>query len=159
MKIVEGTGLLIPESQKKQPKTASGDGDFRKIMDRVRGRNGQEPKPAGIDSAPSLPPGGIQMTAPTVGTINPKTVEAARETAAALENTLVLLDFYAAKLGDTTLKSSDLNPMIDHLEDRLLSLEEMNTSTRLPESLKTLLKETMMVMGTEIAKFRRGDYT
>jgi hypothetical protein len=49
--------------------------------------------------------------------------------------------------------------MIDHLEDRLLRLEEMTSSTVLPDSLKTLLDETMTVMGTEIAKFRRGDYT
>jgi hypothetical protein len=156
MKIIEGP--IIPQSQKKQPKTESGDGDFRKLMDQAVGQAGQNPKPASTAFGPDFPPDGIQMTASASDISKPTTVDEVRERLVTLEKTLDLLDFYANKLADTNLQLRELSPMIDHLEDRLVRLEEMTSSTALPDSLKALFDETMTVMGTEIAKFRRGDY-
>ena len=158
MKIIEGAGSIIPRSQKKQPKTESGDGDFKKLMDQATGQDGQNAKPVRTAFGPNFPTGGIQMTASATDISKSATVDEVRERLVTLEKTLDLLDFYADKLGDPTLKLTEISPMIDHLEDRLLRLEEMTSSTALPDSLKTLLDETMTVMGTEIAKFRRGDY-
>lgn len=107
---------------------------------------------------PDFPPGGIQMTVPAKEISKSGTVDEVRQTALTLEKTLDLLDFYAVKLGDPTLKLTEISPMIDHLEDRLQGLEKMTSSTALPDSLKTLLDDTMTIMGTEIAKFKRGDY-
>ena len=158
MKISEGAGPIIPQSQKKKPKTESGDGDFRKLMDQAVGQPGKNPKPAGTAFGPEFPPDGIQMTASSKDISKPTTVDEVRERLVTLEKTLDLLDFYADKLGDPTLQLKELSPMIDHLENRFVHLEEMNSSMALPDSLKTLFDETMTVMGTEIAKFRRGDY-
>ena len=159
MKIFEGAGSIVPQPHKKQPKTESGNEDFKKVMDQARGQDEQNANPVRTTSGPNLPPGGIQMTPAAPDISEATTVAEGRERVITLEQTLDLLDFYADKLGDPTLRVTEISPMIDHLEDRLLRLEEMTSSTVLPDSLKTLLDETMTVMGTEIAKFRRGDYT
>jgi hypothetical protein len=158
MKIFEGAGSIIPQPHKKHPKTESRDEDFKKVMDQARGQDGEKANSIRTYRGPELPPGGIQMTATSPDISKATTVAEVREKLAALEKTLDLLDFYADKLGDPTLKLTEISPMIDHLEDRLIGLEEMTSSTRLPYSLKTLFDETMTVMGTEIAKFKRGDY-
>jgi hypothetical protein len=158
MKINEGVGSIIPQSQKRQPKAESGDGDFRKLMEKTTSQAGQNPKPVSTTFGPEFPPDGIQMTVSAKDISKPTTAEEVRERLVTLEKTLDLLDFYAQKLGDPTLRPKELSPMIDHLDDRLLRLAEMTSSTALPDSLKTLFDETMTVMGTEIAKFRRGDY-
>jgi hypothetical protein len=158
MKIIEGTGSTILQPKKNQPKTESGGGDFSKIMDQVKSPDGRNAKPASMALEPGFPPGGIQMATSAMEISKAIATGEADETAVALEKTIDLLDFYAAKLGDTTLELTEISPMIEHLEDRLVRLEEMRASPSLPDSLKTLLTETITVMGTEIAKFRRGDY-
>ena len=76
----------------------------------------------------------------------------------ALGETLDLVDFYASKLGDSSLPASGLTPLIDHLEDRLKMLEDMESAAEIPEKMSSVLSDLKITIGTEIAKFRRGDY-
>ncbi len=75
-----------------------------------------------------------------------------------LRQTLDLVDFYAAKLADSSLPARGMSPLISHLEDRLDALQGMESSPNLPEKLRPILSDVVITIGTEIARFRRGDY-
>ena len=46
-----------------------------------------------------------------------------------------------------------------HLEGRLNSLREMETIPGLPKPLKSVIMDMSVALGTEIVRFKRGDYS
>lgn len=157
MKVHEGQGPVLPQAQKDVKKKGAGEGDFQKIMQeaslQTEAKEGKalhgikQPPPSGIRFIKGAEE--IQET--------PKELER-KQVIDELQQTLDLVDFYAAKLADSSLPASGMNPLIDHLEDRLSNLRSMETNTELPEPLKPVISDMLVTIGTEIAKFRRGDY-
>ena len=75
-----------------------------------------------------------------------------------LEETLDLVDFYAGKLGDPASPVRGLGPLVEHLEERLEGLKGIQSTPGVPEGLQPILSDLALTLGTEIAKFKRGDY-
>jgi uncharacterized protein (DUF2267 family) len=52
-----------------------------------------------------------------------------------------------------------MEPLIENLEERMAAFQALQTEAELPEQLNSILSDTILTLGRETAKFRRGDYT
>ena len=75
-----------------------------------------------------------------------------------LLETLDLVDFYSSKLADSSISSSGLTPLINHLEDRMEGLKGMESAPETSEKLRSVISDMVITIGAEVAKFKRGDY-
>lgn len=158
MKIYEEQGLVLQEASKGIRKKDVQGVDFQKIMeekiipgDREKGtvvQVNREPVISGVQ---------ILRGAEKVASTPLEPIERS-EILDEISSTLDLVDFYAQKLADTSISAEGMNPLVDRLEERLEGLRRMETSKGLPDQLRPILSDVVLTMGTEIAKFRRGDY-
>lgn len=75
-----------------------------------------------------------------------------------LKDTLDLIDFYAGKLGDASFPAENLSSLIDQLDDKLESIKGLSSADGMPEKLKPVISDIAVTIGTEIERFKRGDY-
>lgn len=158
MKVYEGQGPILPKTSKPVKKNLHQGNEFNKIMEQMGAVNGmKEPATTASENA-RLVINGVNIVSAAdrvqeTGDINDKKM--VMET---LKETLDLVDFYASKLADSTMSASGLTPLIDHLEERLEILQDMESSTGMPEKMKPVISDLKITIGAEIAKFKRGDY-
>jgi hypothetical protein len=129
-------------------------GEFREIMERIAPReSGQVQEGAGPEGPP--PPGGVQIV-PGLTQVGPSARKA--EVLSQLKETIDTIDFYAARLGDPRVSTRDMAPLVSHLETRMTELDKAAHDQELPEGLRSMLSDLAAAIGSEVAKFGRGDY-
>ncbi len=74
------------------------------------------------------------------------------------ETTINTLDSFSAALGNTALKSDDLEPYAAALEENVAALLSIKNQMPGDDPLAKLLDRVATVSYLETAKFRRGDY-
>jgi hypothetical protein len=155
MKVYEGQGSIIQQTNTTLKNKNNDGSDFQKIMDEMS--SGIENK--GIAPGQNnLPPvdNGIQIIH-GVEKINGD-LSAKEKIVNDLQNTLDMVDFYSKKLADSSMSASDLDPLVSHLEDRMGTLKDLESSSDTPEKVRPVISDMVITIGAEIAKFRRGDY-
>jgi hypothetical protein len=157
MKVFEGQGPILQQVQKKGHRKEAGESDFQRLMDQTRfqadkGGDGRVQRPL----EPALD--GIQILRGAEKVEAPEATFEKEKVMGALQETLDLVDFYADKLADSSLPITGINPLVDHLEERMETLRGMESTPGLPEKLRPLISDVVITIGTEIEKFRRGDY-
>jgi hypothetical protein len=155
MKVYENQGLIQPTHSKKTHKNGDKDDEFQKIMDQMQAETMKSEEAVNPGSvAPQLDVRIIQGVQQTGSSTQVKQMVLNE-----LRNTLDLVDFYAEKLGNTSLPVTGLAPLIEHLDERLKNLQNMESAKGLPDKLRPIVNDVVVTLGTEIAKFRRGDYS
>jgi hypothetical protein len=124
-------------------------------MDQVNLHNEGESSPVNKGRPEPIPPGGIQFLGNARGTPEDSL---RNQVLHDLEGALDVVDFYATKLADRSLSARDLEGLVGQLESQVEGLRSLASAPGLHEGLKNLLSETTLTIGTEVAKFRRGDY-
>ena len=157
MKVYEDQAPLLHQTAKRVDKKVNRENDFQKIMDE---------KMAGVEKGgvPNVQPsgdpvvGGVQILRGIEQIRRPSEAVGNQPVLDEIQKTLDLIDFYGEKLGDPSLSSKGLDPLVGHLEERLGSLRKMASNPEMPDKLRPILSDVVLTMGTEIAKFKRGDY-
>ena len=154
MKINESQRLLI-EQQGKVNKSRNKDaGSFQQIMDQVTSRTA-------INNTLPLSMNPVQIIdgPAAVAHVNgPSETSGKDMLLGSLKDTLDLIDFYAGKLGDSSFPTENLSSLVDKLDDRLTAIKSMSSAEDMPEKLKPVVSDIAVTLGTEIERFRRGDY-
>jgi hypothetical protein len=157
MKVYENQGLIQPTHAKKAHKNGAKDEEFQKIMDQAQAAGVMKDEDASVVAAPIAPqPQGVQILQGAEKSV--QTLKAKEMVLNELRTTLDLVDFYAEKLGNTSLPITGFAPLIEHLDERLQNLQGMQADPELPQKLKPIVNDVVVTLGTEIAKFKRGDY-
>lgn len=158
MKVYESQNAMLHGTQKRLPGKGAESGEFQKVMDQVRL---QSDKTEGVTTQAPLgvAPGGVHILEGAQKLREPLGVVETKQVVEGLEQTLDIVDFYAAKLSDTSFPLREMNPIIGHLEERLEGMRSLEATPGLPDHLKSILSDAVITIGTEIAKFRRGDYS
>jgi hypothetical protein len=155
MKVYEGQGSIIQQANTTLKNKNNDGSDFQKIMDEMN--SGIENK--GITPG-QLPPvdNGIQIIHGIEKINGDSDLSAKEKIVNDLQNTLDMVDFYSKKLADSSMSVSDLDPLVSHLEDRMGTLKDLESSSDTPEKVRPVISDMVITIGAEIAKFRRGDY-
>lgn len=157
MKIYEDQGSILGQTQRSGHKKGTGSSEFQKVMDQTSFQIEQKgeslvQRPLGV-----LPEAVQILSGPEkVGGAGNRFDQGSLVDA--LGETLDLVEFYAGRLGDTSLPAEDMDPLVTHLEERLTSLKDLESAQGMPEKLRPVISDLMVTLGTEIAKYRRGDY-
>lgn len=157
MKVEETSGLILNPIQKKKTQGQGEEKGFRQIMDEVilekgvQGSGGSRP-PAGVI------PEGVQIIADPVAVRSAQAADGKERVLKELEETLDLVDFYAARLSDESFPVRDMESMVAHLEERMEGLRQLGSGPEVPDKLKGVVSDTLLTLATETARFRRGDY-
>lgn len=156
MKINEGKGIILSRDRTETRPGKSLDGEFQKIMEQVA-RAGDNPKavePNIID--PLL--NGIKIS--PVNQIDNQSHPTERQLVInELQETMDLVDFYAAKLADPSRPLSTIDPLIGHLEQRMENLKAMESTPGLPDKLKPIVSDMVITIGAEITRYKSGNYS
>lgn len=157
MKVREGQGLFIHHSNKTiKGKNADGS-DFKKIMDEM---NSKIENQVIIPGQHNLPPvdNGVQLIHGIEKTDKGSGLLGKEKIVSDLQSTLDLVDFYSERLADSSMSVSDLDSLVSHLEGRIETLKDLESSTGTPDRIRPIISDMVITIGAEIAKFRRGDY-
>jgi hypothetical protein len=138
------------------------DGGFRRIMEQMGAKPpaaAPEGGPAGAPgAAPVGLPGGVEIV-PGLLKTSPAGPDRTRDALLGeIRETLDTVEWYAARLADTSMPAKDMRPLVEHLEGRLESLRSLESSPELPEGLRAVVSELVITIGAETARFGRGDY-
>ena len=157
MKINEGQGSILQQTHKNMDKERPKETDFKKIMDQTMLQVG---KKGGIDPYLNLEPAldGIRIHHGAEEIREPFKMVEKQQVIGEIQQTLDIIDFYAAKLADSSLSIAGITPLIGHLEDKMETLRSMESAAGMPEKLRPIISDMVITIGTEIAKFKRGDY-
>ncbi|MDM7919702.1 MAG: hypothetical protein QUS12_11110 [Methanosarcina sp.] len=154
MRIDEGQRILI-EQQGKINKTQNNEaGSFQQIMDQLTSRpETGKALPLSINPVQIIngPAGIIPMNGQPDSNEKSMLLDS-------LKDTLDLIDFYAGKLSDTSLPAEDLTSLVDQLDEKLADIKGISSMEGIPDRLKPVISDIAVTMGTEIERFRRGDY-
>lgn len=157
MKVYKGQGPVLPQPNKDVNKKGTGEDGFQKIMDQVRSQTEKQGEITGRENLGPVPDG-IQIVHGADRINEPLNMAERKQVLEELKQTLDIVDFYAARLADSSLSINGINPLIGHLEDRLEILRNMESAPGMPEKLRPVISDMVITIGTEIAKFKRGDY-
>lgn len=157
MKITDTQHGQIPNSLKEKSGAGRGEeGRFQKIMDQVASR---DLKGAVVQGAPGMPvPGGVQIIQGLERPAAVHSLGAKDMLLGEIRETLDMVERYAANLGNVNMRASDMKPLVEHLQGRLESLRRTEANPELPEKLRAVVSELVLTIGTETARFGRGDY-
>jgi hypothetical protein len=157
MKISDTQASMLSEMSTQKSGKSKADGSFQKVMNEVMEQ--QDEKAARPDSAnsPEFP----QDISPTqmirdIGGQNDSL--SGTQVMKELENILDLAGFYSRKLGDPAIKTASLEPLITHLEGKMEGLRSLKENGSMDDKLKSIVSDLDLTLGTEVARFRRGDY-
>jgi len=151
MKIYERQSVIPSQSEKNDRKYISENNDFQTIMQKLTATSASKENSASAN---------IQMPfANGVGVVlKDDPVPDNSDVLTGLKDTLDLVDFYAKKLANSSMPSDNLSPLVDQLDQRLDLLKEMGMSAQIDDRLKTIISDVTSTVGTEIERFKRGDY-
>lgn len=158
MKVYEDQGLILHQDPKKGPRSGGGVSDFQKLMDQKSLQtHGNGDTPPGLPPEPGFQ--GIQILRGIQKTGQSSAIPGKEKVIGALQEALDLVDFYAGKLGDSTFSVNKMVPLVESLEERMETLRGMESMEGLPQGLQSVVSDLVVTLGTEIAKFKRGDYS
>jgi hypothetical protein len=155
MKIGETLGPRMGEGTRQKTAGDLQGGDFKAILDELLAR------PSAPEAARSgaLTLGGVAEAAKAIDpTRAADEVSGVRALFSGLEGTLDTLAWYAERLGDPGFPIEHLAPVLDRLEERVGDLNRLGAAGGVPAKLNEVLSDISIVVGTEIARLRRGDY-
>ena len=156
MKINESQRILIEQQGKVNKNVNSGTGaSFQEVMDQMTSnRETDKALPLNINPVQIIdrpvsivPVNGLESEA------NEKDI-----LLNSLKDTLDLIDFYAGKLADDSFPAENLSTLVDQLDDRLTAIKGMSSVEGMPEKLKPVISDIAVTIGSEIERYRRGDY-
>lgn len=158
MKVYEGQGSVLQPAHKNMNKKGPKESDFQQIMDQTRL---QPEKKGDLALYGNLEPvaDGIHIHHGAEKINEPLKMVGREQVMEEIKQALDIIDFYAAKLADSSLSISGITPLIGHLEDKMETLRSMASTPGMPEKLRPIISDMVITIGTEIAKFRRGDYS
>jgi hypothetical protein len=157
MKIPDTKGSVFSEMSIQKGGKSKANGSFRKVMNEVmEQQDGKTARPHSVNS-PEFP----QNICPTqvirdIGKQNDSL--SGTQVTKELENVLDLAGFYSKKLGDPAVKTASLEPLVTHLEGKMEGLRLLREQGNMDEKLKSIVSELDLALGTEVARFKRGDY-
>ncbi len=157
MKITDTQQSRVPGPVNDKTTRRGEEGGFQKIMEQAAQKDrAGGPGVPGAAGAP--PPDGVQIVpglekADGVHPGGPKEMLLAE-----IRETLDVIDHYATDLGDRNLSTAEMRPLVEHLEGRLEGLRRMEENAELPEPVRDVVSDLVITIGTEVAKFGRGDY-
>jgi hypothetical protein len=158
MKVYESQGPVLTPSPKGVNKKKEIPGEFQKIMDQIQVKWEQKAPVSNSGNLESILDG--LKILPASAEIGQSATFAEREAVMKeLKQSLDLIDFYASKLADSSIPITGMTPLINHLEARLGNLENLASAPSLPDKLGSIVSDAVITIGTEIAKFKRGDYS
>ena len=158
MKISDTQASMFSEMSTRKSGKSKADGSFQKVMNEVMEQ--QDEKAARPDSTnspefrPDISP--TQMIR-EIGGQNDSL--SGTQVMKELESVLDLAGFYSRKLGDPAVKTASLEPLITHLEGKMEGLRSLKEHGSMDDKLKSIVSELDLTLGTEVARFRRGDYS
>jgi hypothetical protein len=157
MKVEETSGLILNPTQQKKT-LGQGEGkDFRQVMDEaVMEKSAQGGEKSRFHAG--IIPEGVQFINSLIPSQLSQSGSEKQRVLKELDDTLDLVDFYAAKLSDRTFPIGDMQGVVSHLEERMEGLRSLASSPELPDKLRSVVSGTLLTLATETAKFRRGDY-
>jgi hypothetical protein len=155
MKVEETPGLILNQVQKKPLRQGEEKG-FRQIMDEVilekSAQGSGSNRPSGVI------PEGVQIITDPGPVRSSPTGTQREQVLKELDETLDLVDFYAAKLSDRNFPIRGMETMVGHLEERMEGLRRIESGSETPDKLRSIVSDTLLTLATETARFRRGDY-
>jgi len=154
MKIYENQRVLLEQQGKINKNKNTDAGSFQKIMDQLTSST-ETNKTLPVNINP------VQIIDGPAGTLSINGTSGTSEKDLlldSLKDTLNLVDFYAGKLADESFPAEDLSSLVDQLDERLASIKDMSTMEVVPDKLKPVISDVAVTIGTEIERFRRGDY-
>lgn len=157
MKINESQSTVLQHASRPALQKENPDSAFQKVMEQTlseRDRKAEAPQ----TGQPGPVPDGIRIHGGAAAPDGAGTTAGAREVIETLQNALDLVDLYAARLADTSEPLSRLDPLIGHLEESMETLSHVGSKGELPGNLKPVVSDLLVTIGTEIARYRRGDY-
>ena len=157
MKVYEGQGSVIQRPKKVAKNDSLNKFEFQNIMDKVHA-NGSKIENEDQNRGAIPVPGGVHILNGAVQIHGPINSAEKRYLVDELEKTLDLVDFYALKLADSSMPARELNTLVDHIEEKLHTLQGMKSVPKIPEKLKPIISDMVITIGAEISKFKRGDY-
>lgn len=155
MKIYEGQRILIDQQKTISSKKTKETESFQQVMDKVTDNSAVSRKlPESINP--------VQIIDGIIGAVpveESSTVSAEKGILLdSLKDALDLVDFYAGKLADRNFPADNLSSLVDQLQEKLESIENFSSEESVPENLKPIMSDLTLTIGTEIARYRRGDY-
>ena len=157
MKIYESQGQNLVNNPKNVDKKSLANNEFQKMMDNLLTSSGKEIT-ENINKPAEIIMQGIHITSDISGVQNTTVMTGKEQALETLKQTLDLVDFYVSKLSDTSIPSKEMAPIIENLEEKISTLNHFELNPLTPDKLKPVLKDVSITIGTEIAKFKRGDY-
>ncbi len=154
MKIHESQRVLLEQQGKINKNKNTDTGSFQQIMDQLTSSN-ETKKTLPVNINPVQIIDGPAGTLPINGSFEPAEKDMVLDS---LKETLNLIDFYAGKLADDSFPAENLSSLVDQLDERLASIKDMSSMEGVPEKLKPVISDVAVTIGTEIERFRRGDY-
>ena len=154
MKIHESQRALLEQLGKINKNKNTDAGSFQQIMDQVTSGN-ETSKTLPVNINPVQIINGPSGVLPVNGSFNPSEKDLVL---GSLKETLDLVDFYAGKLADESFPAESLSSLVDQLDEKLASIKDMSSMEGVPEKLKPVITDVAITVGTEIERFRRGDY-
>ena len=154
MKIHEMQRMLLEQQGKINKKRNTDEGSFQQIMDQMTsGTETKKSLPANINPVQVIngPSGALPINGSSEAVDKDLLLDSLKET-------LNLIDFYAGKLADESFPAENLSSLVDQLDERLTSIKDMSSMESVPEKLKPVISDVAVTIGTEIERFRRGDY-
>jgi hypothetical protein len=155
MRIDESQRVLLEQQGKTNKTTNNEAGSFQQIMNQLTSRP-ETTKALPLNINPVQIIDGSSGIIPLNGTVT--TSDEKTMLLNSLKETLDLIDFYAGKLEDTSCPAENLTSLVDQLDEKLDTIKGMSSAKSIPESLKPVISDIAVTMGTEIERFRRGDY-
>jgi hypothetical protein len=156
MKITDAQQGQIPGRVDGKSARRNDEGGFQKVMDQVAQKDRGAAGAPGVAGAP--PPDGVQIV-PGLEKVDGVHAGGPKEMLLReIRETLDVIDHYAADLGNRNLSTAEMRPLVEHLEGRLEGLRRMEKAGELPEAVRDVVSDLAITIGTEVAKFGRGDY-
>ena len=157
MKITDVQQGQVPDPVRGKNTRRGAEGGFQEIMEQeTRKDRACGPGVPGAAGAP--PPDGVQII-PGLEKVDGVHSGGPKEMLLAeIRETLDVIDHYATDLGNRNLSTAEMRPLVEHLEGRLEGLRRMEENGELPETVRDVVSDLVITIGTEVAKFGRGDY-
>ena len=155
MKINESHMTHIEQQSKANKNKNTGAGSFQEIMDQVAShKETGKALPLNINPVQIIDrPVAITPVNGAASGINEKDM-----LLDSLKDTLDLIDFYTGKLADDSFPAENLSSLVDQLDERLSAIKDMSSAEGMPEKLKPVISDIAVTIGSEIERYRRGDY-
>ncbi|MBN2418737.1 MAG: hypothetical protein JXL81_05085 [Deltaproteobacteria bacterium] len=154
MKINESQRMLLEQQGKINKNRNTDTGSFQQIMDQMTSTaETKKTLPSNINPVQIIDRS-IEIT-PVNGSSDQSNKTLLLDS---LKDTLNLIDFYAGKLADKTFPAEKLSSLVEQLDEKLASIKDISSMEGVPEQLKPVISDMAVTIGTEIERYRRGDY-